>query len=103
MFPSLISRQDAMNILHISAKDDFLVFAAANKLVGTNAAYDYVTNKSLGAFLDLDAPKAKSDEPPPADGGGNGTKPPLLPKPKTGTAPAPKPTTNPSKPKPAAH
>lgn len=109
MFPSLISRQDAMNILHISAKDDFVAFAAANKLVGTNAAYDYVTNKSLAAFLDLSVPAAKSDEakpgansPAPADGAENGTKPPPATKPKAGAATAPKPTTKPAKPKPAS-
>lgn len=51
MFPSLISKAVAMKILHISTDADFLTFAKANKLIGTNATFDYVTNASLSAFM----------------------------------------------------
>jgi hypothetical protein len=67
MFPSLISQGRAMKILHIDGSADFVKFAQANKLVGTNATYDYVTNASLAAFLGIGAPPApKGDDAPPA-------------------------------------
>jgi hypothetical protein len=85
MFPSLIPKAQAMKILHIDKDADFIAFATANKLVGTNATtFDYITNKSLDNFLGLSSPN-------PPDGG---TKP--DPKPKdTGTTPA-QPTTKPA-------
>lgn len=54
MFPALISKKDAESILRFTsatADTDFITFATTNKLVGTNATYDYVTNASLSAFL----------------------------------------------------
>jgi Carboxypeptidase regulatory-like domain len=60
MFPSLIPRSEAKQILHVKQDADFVAFATANKLVGTNATFDYVTNASLSAFLSLGAPAAGS-------------------------------------------
>jgi len=77
IFPALIPKSQAMKILHIDKDTDFIAFATANKLVGTNATFDYITNKSLDNFLGLASPTAP-------DGG---TKP--EPKPKdSATAPA---------------
>jgi hypothetical protein len=58
MFPSLIAKAKAMQILHIVGDADFVKFAKANGLVGTDDAFDYVTNASVTAFLGLGAPKA---------------------------------------------
>jgi hypothetical protein len=72
MFPSLIPKDEAEKVLHITKDADFIAFAKANSLVGTDAAYDYVTNLSLSAFLGLSAPKevapapAAPDKPVPA-------------------------------------
>lgn len=60
MFPSLIPKTEAKKILHIKQDAEFAAFATANNLVGTNAAFDYVTNASLSAFLSLTAPAAAS-------------------------------------------
>jgi hypothetical protein len=62
MFPSLIKRSDAMQIVHIEKDADFIAFATANKLVGTNATFDYVTSNSLAAFLNLSAPLPGGDK-----------------------------------------
>jgi len=54
MFPALIAKKDAENILHFTsatADQDFIKFATANKLVGTDSNFDWVTNASLSAFL----------------------------------------------------
>lgn len=64
MFPSLIPKSEAMQILHIKQDANFAAFATANKLVGTNATFDYVTNASLSAFLSLGAPAAGSQPQP---------------------------------------
>ena len=64
MFPSLIPKSQAMKILHIDKDADFIAFATANKLVGTNATFDYITNKSVENFLGLSSPN-----PPPTDAG----------------------------------
>jgi hypothetical protein len=58
MFPSLIKKSDAMQIVHMEKDADFIAFATANKLVGTNATFDYITNSSLTAFLALSTPVA---------------------------------------------
>ena len=54
-FPLLISKCEAEKILQMNPKTtcdaQWTAFACANKLVGTNAKYDYVTNASLNAFL----------------------------------------------------
>jgi hypothetical protein len=60
MFPSLIPKSEAKQILHIKQDAEFAAFAIANKLVGTNATFDYVTNASLSGFLSLGAPVAPS-------------------------------------------
>jgi hypothetical protein len=65
MFPSLIPKAQAMKVLHIDVPADFVKFAKANGLVGTDDAFDYVTNASLTAFLGLGAPKA-ADAPTPS-------------------------------------
>jgi hypothetical protein len=85
MFPSLIPKAQAMKILHIDKDADFIAFATANKLVGTNATtFDYITNKSLDNFLGLTSPNPPDDGKKPA------------PKPKdTATTPA-QPTTKPA-------
>jgi hypothetical protein len=116
MFPALIPKSDVMQIVHIKDDAKFVQFAAANKLVGTNENYDYVTNGSLSAFLNLNAPAAKSDavapkdtppaanpnvKPAPAPATGNGTTPPATVKPKQSATPATKTKTTPDKPKPA--
>jgi hypothetical protein len=82
MFPSLIPKDEAEKVLHIAKDADFIAFAKANSLVGTDAAYDYVTNVSLSAFLGLSAPKDAAPAPAAPE--------------KTVPAPAPKP----AKPKP---
>jgi hypothetical protein len=89
MFPSLIPKAQAMKILHIDKDADFVAFASANKLVGTNANFDYITNKSLDNFLGLASPNAL-EPPPDGDHGPD-------PKPKD-TATPPKPTTKGSAP-----
>ena len=67
MFPSLIPKAQAMKILHIDKDADFIAFATANKLVGTNATtFDYITNKSLDNFLGLTSPNPPDDGKKPA-------------------------------------
>jgi len=58
MFPALIPRVAAKKILHMENQPDtrFVAFATENKLVGTDAAFSYVTNVSLSAFLNLSTP-----------------------------------------------
>jgi len=109
MFPSLIKKSDAMQIVHIEKDADFIAFATANKLVGTNATFDYVTNSSLAAFLSLGTPSAdggkktpEADTPAPTTNDGKGTTPPPVTKPAAGTAPAVKHKANPAKTAPAA-
>jgi protocatechuate 3,4-dioxygenase beta subunit len=63
MFPSLIQKTQAMKILHIDKDADFVAFATANKLVGTNATFDYITNKSLDTFLGLASPSPPDAHP----------------------------------------
>jgi hypothetical protein len=81
MFPSLIERAKAKQILHIASDADFVKFARANGLVGTDDAFDYVTNASVTAFLGLGAPKAAevskpaaADKPAVVKPAGKGTK-----------------------------
>jgi hypothetical protein len=81
MFPSLIAKKVAMQILHIGTDAEFLAFAKANKLVGTDEAFDYVTNGSVSAFM-TGGGKAPTDEgsggtkgAPAPDAGKTGTKP----------------------------
>lgn len=62
-FPSLIPRAQAMRILHIADAKSFAAFATSNKLVGTDADFDYVTNHSLSAFLSPSAPAQTADQP----------------------------------------
>jgi hypothetical protein len=94
MFPALISKADAMSILHIAQAADFLTFAKANNLVGTNAAYDYVTNVSLAAFFTSAGSKS------PAPGGSGAPPAPAAKTPavKTKTGTAAKGTPAPAKP-----
>ncbi len=83
MFPSLIPKAQAMKVLHLDVPADFVKFAKANGLVGTDDAFDYVTNASLTAFLGLGAPKAAeaaepskpvaADKPAVVKPGGKGT------------------------------
>jgi hypothetical protein len=83
MFPSLISKAQAMKVLHLDVPADFVKFAKANGLVGTDDAFDYVTNASLTAFFGLGAPKAAeaaepskpvaADKPAVVKPGGKGT------------------------------
>lgn len=87
MFPSLISKPVAMKILHISTDADFLTFAKANKLTGTNPAFDYITNASLSNFLTSGA-----TPPPPT--------PPPAPPPAGTPVPTPKPSPKPTPPRP---
>jgi hypothetical protein len=71
MFPSLVPKGQAMKILHIDAPADYVTFAKANGLVGTNATFNYVTNASLAAFLQKGAVAAPVSAPaPPAGDGG---------------------------------
>jgi Carboxypeptidase regulatory-like domain len=62
-FPSLIPRAQAMRILHIADAKSFVTFATSNKLIGTDADFDYVTNHSLTAFLSPSAPAQTADQP----------------------------------------
>jgi hypothetical protein len=73
-----------MKILHIDKDTDFIAFATANKLVGTNATFDYITNKSLDNFLGLASPTAP-------DGGAKPE-----PKPKDTATPTPQPAKAPT-------
>jgi hypothetical protein len=50
-----------MQILHIGTDADFVAFAKANKFVGTDEAFDYVTNGSVSAFMTGSA-KAPADD-----------------------------------------
>jgi hypothetical protein len=108
MFPSLIKKSDAMQIVHIEKDADFIAFAAANKLVGTNATFDYVTNSSLAAFLTLSAPAGDgkpapvADTPAPATNDGKGTTPPPATKPSAGVRAAATRKPSPAKAAPAA-
>jgi hypothetical protein len=69
MFPSLIAKKVAMQILHIGTDADFIAFARANKLVGTDAVYGYVTNGSLSGFMGSSlGPAAAGDAPAEAKG-----------------------------------
>ena len=109
MFPSLIKKSDAMQIVHIEKDTDFIAFATANKLVGTNATFDYVTNSSLAAFLSRSAPAAGdgkpapvADTPAPATTDAKGTTPPPATKPNAGVRAAAKHKPSPAKTIPAA-
>jgi hypothetical protein len=94
MFPSLIPKAQAMKILHIDKDADFVAFAVANKIVGTNATFDYITNKSLDTFLGLASPT-----PPDAHPGGGSTPDPKAKDTSTPpAAPAPKGTTTAAQP-----
>jgi hypothetical protein len=84
IFPALIPKSQAMKILHIDKDTDFIAFATANKLVGTNATFDYITNKSLDNFLGLASPTAP-------DGGAKPE-----PKPKDTATPTPQPAKAPT-------
>jgi hypothetical protein len=94
MFPALIPKAQAMKILHIDKDADFVAFATANKLVGTNnTTFDYITNSSLENFLGLKSPTAP-------DGSGGGKPPDPKPKNASTTPPAaatPKGTETPAK------
>lgn len=104
MFPSLIKKSDAMQIVHIEKDADFIAFATANNLVGTNATFDYVTNNSLAAFLSLSAPAAGggkaapgADTPALAATEGKGIAPPTAAKPNAGVRAAARRKPNPGK------
>jgi Carboxypeptidase regulatory-like domain len=73
MFPALISKADAMRILHFTQDADFLTFAKSNRLVGTDAAFDYVTNSSSGAFLGTTGPAGAGQAKQPGGGGPTGS------------------------------
>jgi hypothetical protein len=100
MFPALIPKEQAMKILHITKDADFVDFATANKLVGTNATFDYITNTSLDEFIGLKSPT------PPDGKSGDGGKTPdpkagdksATGKPTTPAQPAQNAATTPSKP-----
>ncbi|MGA3009540.1 MAG: carboxypeptidase-like regulatory domain-containing protein [Terracidiphilus sp.] len=109
MFPSLIKKSDAMQIVHIEKDADFVAFATANKLVGTNATFDYVTNNSLTAFLALSTLVAGGgvaapapEAPAPAATDAKGTTPPPAAKPSAGMRAAARRKPSPAKPTPAA-
>jgi len=109
MFPLLIKKSDAMQIVHIEKDADFITFATANKLVGTNATFDYVTNSSLTAFLALSTPVAgggkaapPADTPAPTAIDAKGTRPHPATKPNAGMRAAAQQKPNSDKPIPAA-
>ncbi|MFY9853621.1 MAG: carboxypeptidase-like regulatory domain-containing protein [Terracidiphilus sp.] len=109
MFPSLIKKSDAMQIVHIEKDADFIAFATAKNLVGTNATFDYVTNNSLAAFLSLSAPAATgnkaapvADVTAPATTDGKGTAPPPTTKPTISGKPVAGHKASPTKATPAA-